>query len=120
MHALYCMLPHTAEVDGEYGGNDDAARLGDIITYNYTLRNLGTTTISSLVLEDSLVSWLILSRTSQSCEGSSSSLGVSRNREISTLTYPAGDNASTICAISRVFIDALGSHNRKTPTIDEY
>ncbi|CAM9230892.1 unnamed protein product [Scytosiphon promiscuus] len=43
------------EITGSYSGDVDAADLGDVITYEYVISNVGTTTMSSLTLRDSAV-----------------------------------------------------------------
>lgn len=56
----YIYAAPDTENTGSYHGDIDAASLGDNITYAYTISNDGTTTISSLVLEDSAVSIILL------------------------------------------------------------
>lgn len=45
----------TAEVQGAYDGGAEAARLGDIVVYNSTVTNAGTTTITGLVFQNTNV-----------------------------------------------------------------
>lgn len=54
--SLLCEINAAIEKTGSYHGDNNAASLGDEITYVYTISNEGTTTMSSLVLKDSAVS----------------------------------------------------------------
>lgn len=44
------------EATGSYTGSNLAAGLGDTVTYEYSISNNGTTTMSRLTVEDTVVS----------------------------------------------------------------